>query len=165
MKTQKDAVVNAVLQTLEAKGIDYQIGKDKPVKEYLNSDDTKAITAFITQGLVDGDVHMTDQSREKYNTPELMKKYASGLVNNWIRKYKGFNEGNAYQAKNPGSRAGSQDETIKALRALLKQTEGEDDRAEIQEAIKDRLAEIRPKTVVEINPDAIPEHLRHLVNN
>ena len=97
-----------------------------------------------------------------------MKKYVSGLVNNWVRKNKEFNCGNTYAAKNPGSRAGSTDPQMKALKTLLSQL-GEDDAtaiAEVKSAIEARKAEIKPATAVKpINVDALPEHLKGLVTS
>ena len=62
----------------------------------------------------------SEKGKLKNNTEKLMKSYVSGLVNNWIRKYKPFNQGVKYEIKNPGSRKGSGDEQVREMRKLLK---------------------------------------------
>lgn len=89
---------------------------------------------------------------------EALKKYIPGLVNNWLRKDKRLNGGVEYVAKNPGSRTGSSDDRLKALKALLSTVEDETAKAEITEAIEKRKAELKP--TVEVNVDALPAHLR-----
>jgi hypothetical protein len=88
-------------------------------------------------------------------------KYIPGLVNNHVRKDKRLNGGVEYTPKNPGSRSGSGDESIRAMKMLLSVTTETDARAQIQAAIDERLAQLKPK--VEINAAALPEALRHLV--
>lgn len=90
-----------------------------------------------------------------------LKKYIPGLVNNWLRKDKRLNGGDKYVTQKPGSRAGSGDESLKAMKALLSVTKDEDSRAQIQLAIEERQAALKPKPA--INVAALPEALRHLV--
>lgn len=90
-----------------------------------------------------------------------IRKYVPGLVNNWLRKDTRLNGGEKYVPKNPGSRAGSGDEALKAMRALLASTQDPEARREIEMAIEERKAELKPKQ--EINVDALPEHLRRFV--
>lgn len=87
-------------------------------------------------------------------------KYIPGLVNNHVRKDKRLNGGVEYEAKRPGSRAGTGDESVKAMRTLLSMTTDAAAKAAIQAEIEKRLLEIKPK--VELNIDALPESLRHL---
>lgn len=75
-----------------------------------------------------------------------LKNYCSGLTSNWLRKDKRLNGNVVYQAKNPGSRAGSTDPTIKACRMLLQTKTDPVDRAQIQKHIDARIAEIKPAT-------------------
>lgn len=97
-------------------------------------------------------------------------KYIPGLVNNHVRKDKRLNGGVEYVAKNPGSRAGTGVEPAeqKAMRMLLATLRRRRchhgwcrARRAIPAEIEKRLAEINRK--VEINVDALPESLRHLV--
>jgi hypothetical protein len=89
--------------------------------------------------------------------------YVSGLVSNWLRKDKRLNGNIAYIAKNPGTRTGSGDETLKAMRTLLSVTTDDEARLEIQQEIDKRVGELKPKKT--INIDAIPESLRHLLQS
>lgn len=88
-------------------------------------------------------------------------KYIPGLVNNHVRKDKRLNGGIEYEVKRPGSRTGSGDETIKAMRTLLSVTSDPSAKNAIQVEIDKRLESLKPK--VEIKVDALPESLRHLV--
>lgn len=91
-----------------------------------------------------------------------LKEYVSGLQSNWLRKDKRLNGNVKYTAKNPGSRAGSTDAGIKAMRLLLETQTDAVKRNEIQGYIDARLAEIKPTKSVEIDVSALPEALRHL---
>lgn len=90
-----------------------------------------------------------------------LKKYIPGLVNNWMRKDKRLNGGGKYETKRPGSRSGTGDESVKAMRALLAMTTDPTAKQTIQAALDQRLAELKPKP--EINVAALPESLRNLV--
>ena len=72
----------------------------------------------------------------------------------------------AYIAKNPGSRVGSSDPQIKALRALLSTKTEPNEIAEIQSFIDKRLAEIKPVRTAakkQINVADLPAELQYLV--
>ena len=160
---QREGVVNTILSVLKSKGIDYQLGGETPVSQYKDSFKAETI-AIVAAGFMSGSIEMSADAKAKYHTIDLLRtKYVPGLVDNWVRKFKPFNGGEKYEAKNPGSRSGSQDEQIKAMRNLLKCVADPETKAEIQLAIDARMAEIKPNTTVEINVDALPEHLRHLV--
>lgn len=88
-------------------------------------------------------------------------KYIPGLVNNWVRKDTRLNGGEKYQTKNPGSRTGSGDETLKNMRILLSATTDPTAKQLIQAEIDKRVEALKPK--VEVNVEALPESLRHLV--
>ena len=92
-----------------------------------------------------------------------LRAYVSGLQSNWLRKDKRLNGNVQYTAKNPGSRAGSTDSQIKAMRMLLATKSDATEKAEIQSFIDKRLAEIKPAKSVEIDVNALPEELRHLL--
>lgn len=160
MISQKQAVLEAVRVFKP----DYEFNGPASLQSVLTTEDKQKMKEFIVNSFLAGEVEMSAEGKAKYfgDRAEL-NKYTVGLINNWVRKAKEFNGGSgfSYVAKNPGSRAGSGDETLKALRALLKITTDSDARAEIEAAISERTSEIKPKP--EINVDALPEHLRHLV--
>lgn len=92
-------------------------------------------------------------------TEDAIAKYIPGLVNNWLRKDTRLNGGDKYVTKNPGSRSGSGDASLRAMKALL--VAQPENKAVIQAAIDQRKSELKPK--VEVNVALLPEALRHLV--
>ncbi len=95
-------------------------------------------------------------------TDSDLKSYVSGLQSNWIRKDKRLNGGMKYEPKNPGSRAGSTDEQLKAIRALKGQTPKDHPHyADIVEAETARMSEIAATKVQKtVDLTALPEALR-----
>lgn len=145
--TQGEAVFQAVTQVMGK--VD---GKYEPTKQQLSEIHEIVVTMFLT-GVVNKNSGGTDEA--------AIRKYVPGLTNNWLRKDKRLNGGGTYVPKNPGSRSGSGDESIKAMRTLLSITTDAAAKAEIQAAIEARQAELKPK--VEVNEALIPESLRHLL--
>lgn len=159
---QRQATVSAIISVLNQRGIEYTFNESEIVSEILTSDDKSKIVDMLCEGFLSNKIDMSEEGKAKYyHNPSELRKYTVGLLNNWIRKAPEFNRGMGYVTKNPGSRKGSGDETMKALRELLKITTDATVRSEIQAEIDKRLEEIKPK--VEINLDALPAHLRHLV--
>lgn len=164
MKSQREATVNAILSVLKDRGVNYELGGTTSVISVLTSEDKKKVQTILAAGFNKGEIQLSTEAQAKYvgNTSE-MNKYVSGLINNWVRKYPDFNGGDKYAPKNPGSRQGTSDDSVKAMRQLLKVTTSVEAKEEIEAAIAARLAEIKPASKVEINIDALPENLRHLV--
>lgn len=164
MKSQREATVNAILSVLEERGETFELGGNVNVSDVLNAEDKKKVQTILATGFNKGEIAMSDDAKTKYigNTSE-MNKYVSGLINNWVRKFPDFNAGAKYEAKNPGSRAGTGDEQVREMKKLLSATSDETSKTLIQEAIDARLAEIKPVSKVTINVDALPDFLRHLV--
>jgi hypothetical protein len=149
--SQRDAVFSAVTNVCGTSD-----GAYMPTKEQRSS---------VNQILFEGFRSGTIECSREYDDAEL-KAYVSGLQSNWLRKDTRLNGGVKYQAKNPGSRAGSQDAQIVAMRSLLKVYESDAAKtAEIQAHIAKRLAEIKPTKTVTIDVEALPEELRHLASN
>ena len=159
---QSTATINAILSVLKSKGVEYELGGETPVSKFYDLFKTE-VNKILCEGFRSGTIEMSEEAKEKYATDPELKKYVTGLINNWVRKHPPFNAGSAYVPKNPGARTGSSDEQLKALKQLLKSTNDSVIQAEIQDAINERLAEIKPESKVTINVDALPEHLRHLV--
>jgi hypothetical protein len=122
---------------------------------------SKEQRASVNQILFEGFKAGTIELDREYTDTEL-KAYVSGLQSNWLRKDKRLNGNVQYVAKNPGSRTGSSDTQIKAMRALLATKTDVTERAEIQSFIDKRLAEIKPAKSVEIDISALPVELQHL---
>ena len=149
MIKQKDAVYNAVVSV---KGTSTFSG---PVE--LTKEERQSVSTILFNGFKSNEIVL---SSEMADDKELTS-YISGLVSNWLRKDTRLSGGIAYVPKNPGSRAGSGDETLKAMRALLSVTTDPNDRAEIQGHIDARVTELKPRKTVDFS--ALPESLRHLV--
>ena len=148
---QKEAVFNAVTEVIGVTRTEEDI---TPLK--LDKDQKASVREILLEGFENEEIELK-------NDPKDMKKYVNGLLNNWLRKDKRFNGNVTYKAKNPGSRAGQGDAQIKNLRLLLKTDIDDDAKAEINQAIQDRLAEIKPEKKIEVDATVIPEHLQHLV--
>ena len=145
--TQGEAVFQAVCEV---------IGGEPDGKVELREDELKAVHAAVFSFFKTGAT-----THSKSPTDEQLLKYIPGLVNNWMRKDKRLNGGSQYVAKRPGSRSGSGDESVKAMRTLLSVTTDPEAKEQIQAAISARVAELKPK--VDIDVEKLPEALRHLV--
>ena len=161
---QRSATVNTILSVLSERGVEYELNGPTPISEVLTDSDKAKVRELLFTAFRSGQVEYKASFQAKVNDDSELKKYISGLVNNWIRKAKEFNSGNTYQAKNPGSRAGSQDSKVKEMRKLLQVTADPQAKAIIQQAIDERVAELKAaKNEVEIDINQLPEHLRSLL--
>ena len=141
---QKDAVFQVVTSLVEVNG---------PVN--LNADQKKLC--------VDAMVEMFQKNEIELISPQDdLKRYASGLLNNWMRKDPRLNGGVKYEAKNPGSRAGQSDPVIKCLKAMLSQPDMTDEkRAVIQKEIDALILEKKVDKVKKvIDLSVIPDDLK-----
>jgi len=149
--SQDEAVFQAIVNvcgTLE-EGEKYE-----PTKE-----ERASITDILVEGFQAGKISLKDtaNNRAKLADEAKLRTYVSGTVSNWLRKDTRLNGGTKYVPKNPGSRAGATDPTIKSMRVLL-QTRTDltaEDKAEINAAIAKRVAEIKPTNKVELTPEQI----------
>jgi len=149
--SQKDAVFNAITEV---------IGETRTEETTTPLTLTKDQKASVREILIEG---FENDEIEIKNGQEDIKKYVNGLLNNWMRKDKRFNGNVSYKAKNPGSRVGQGDAIVKNLRLLLKTDVNDEAKIEINQAIQDRLAELKPEKKVDIDASVIPEHLQHLI--
>ena len=164
MTTQKQAVTNAVLSVVP----NYELGGETILMDVLTDNHKSEIKSILFEGFRAGEINLSEEAQAKFlHDDKELTKYISGLMNNWFRKNKEFNNGNAYQPDpaKVGTRSGAKDPQIKALRALKKKAGLTAQQVnDIDEAIKARLAEIKPETVVEINVDDLPAEFRNLVD-
>ena len=112
------------------------------------------INAILFEGFRNGSI----QLEREFNDTEL-KAYVSGLQSNWLRKDTRLNGGTKYSAKNPGTRQGSGDAQLKAMRALLSTLTEESDKIEVQKHIDSRLAEIAKSKAPTIDFSVLPSDL------
>lgn len=159
MQSQKDAVIKAIMSVVEG----YTINGDTLLSDVITKEEKDTVKTILFNGFRNGNIEFSVDAVAKYRADAELKKYVTGLLDNWIRKYPGFNAGQSYVTKNPGSRSGSGDAKIKALKALLKTVTDNEVKAQVEQAINERLAELKPEAKVEIDVNALPEHLRHLV--
>jgi hypothetical protein len=150
---QKEAVFSAVSSVLTEAGISVTEGEN--FATHLSRELRAQVTNILVEGFNGGTIAL-DKSFE--NDADL-RTYCSGLTSNWLRKDPRMNGGVKYVAKNPGSRVGSADPTIKSMRTLLATRTDltATDRAEIQAAIDSRVAEVRSskKTAKSLTADQI----------
>lgn len=164
--TQSDATINAIVNLAQEQGYDAS-PFETDYKTVLTKDDTNQIVNFITAGLTEGNITMTDKSKAKFeDDPKGLRRYVVGLVNDRLRKAKAINGNVTYQAKDPGKLKNSRDAELKALTQVLTLDNTPEVKAEIQAEIDRRKAELDAAKVktVEINYDALPAELRAKLN-
>ncbi len=147
---QKEAVFSALCAVMSCKSFE---GKCEPTPEQHKQVNNILFTSF-QEGKISFDGELPEDKK--------LKSYVSGLTSNWLRKDGRLNGGVKYQPTNPGSRAGSTDPQVKAMRALLSTVTNPKDKLEIQGHIDARIAQIKPSKSVEIDVSALPEALRHM---
>lgn len=157
IQTQKEAVFSATTSVLSEAGITINEGDN--VSSLLNRELRAQITSILVEGFNSKKIAL-----EKSFTDEAdLRTYCSGLTSNWLRKDKRLNGGMNYVAKNPGSRTGSSDPQIKAMRLLLSTKTDPAEIAEIQAFIDSRVAVVAPKKAAkQINVADLPVELQHL---
>ena len=161
---QRSACVNTLLAVLNERGVNYEVNGSTPIGDVLNPDDKSKTREILFTMFKQGQIEYKSSFQSKVDDDSELKKYISGLVNNWVRKAKELNCGNAYQPKNPGSRAGSQDQKVKEMRKLLSITTDHKARTMIEQAINERVSELKAqRNKVEIDVNNLPESLKHLI--
>lgn len=155
-QSQKEAVFTAVSNVLKEAGI--TISETESVETHMTRERRAQINSVLLEGFKSGKIEMS----RSYEKDADLKAYVSGLLSNWIRKDKRLNGNVAYVAQNPGSRAGSGDEQLKAMRALLATETDAANRTEIQGYIDTRVAELKASKVktVKVDFDALPAALK-----
>ncbi len=156
--SQKEAVFSAVTSVLAENNISVSEGTD------VSTLMTRELRAQVNQVLFEGFRNGSVELDREYNDSDL-KAYVSGLQSNWLRKDKRLNGGATYAAKNPGSRIGSSDPQLKAMRALLTTDISAEEKAEVQQYIAARVSQIQASKVKKVTIDAsvLPASLQSLV--
>lgn len=154
MVNQKAAVYNAVSSITNFEDGD---------KVTLTTEGRAQIISIVAAGFEANEVSMSEVACQKYlGNPQELKKYTSGLVNNWLRKDTRMNGGDKYTTKNPGSRAGNGDSMVKNLKALKSTLTDQDKIDQVEQAIQQRQAELKAEKAkdVAIDFDQIPAELK-----
>lgn len=147
--TQKEAVYQAVTNVCGVQDEAYSPTKDQRA----------SINQILFEGFRAGNVDLDREYDDK-----SLRTYVSGLQSNWLRKDARLNGNTKYVAKNPGSRRGSSDPQVQALRRLQSIQTDPVKVAEIQVYIDRRLAEVAPVKNVSVDVNALPLELRHMVS-
>lgn len=152
---QKDAVYNATTSVLSDNGVHFEDGMN--VSELLNKDLRASIHSIVTEGFTQGNIEFSDTpaNHEKMSDPAKLSGYVSGLISNWFRKDTRLNGDVKYTPKNPGSRVGSTDPELKALRQLAKKFQGVDTEKfdKIQSKITSKVAAIQAARAQKVSID------------
>lgn len=154
---QKNGVFAAVCSVTECESWDSAVELTKEQRD--------SVISIVTQGLIDGNIEMSDKARVKYDTEEKMKKYTPGLVSNHLRKDLRLNGDIPHEPKNPGSRAGSGDVVIKELKKFQSTFTDPEQIESVQVEIDKRLAVLKSEKMkdVEIDMSLIPDDLKELL--
>jgi hypothetical protein len=144
MINQKTAVYNAV------KSI---ISFDDGEAVTLTKDEKANVVQIVTAGFEAHEVELSEKARTKFDSPEKLRSYTSGMVNNWLRKDTRLNGGSKYVTKNPGSRAGAGDSVMKNLKLLRSTITDEAKLTEIDSAIELRKTEIQAEKAKDVEID------------
>jgi hypothetical protein len=155
MMNQKAAVIQAVSTVLANAGISTE---GTCAKAVMTKELRAQVNAILFQGFRAGEI---EADFEKDDAE--LKSYVSGLQSNWLNKAKELNGDVAYVAKNPGSRAGSTDPQVKALRALKATKTDAQEVDEIEGYIEARLAELgttKKAKTVQVNFADLPAELQ-----
>ena len=143
---QKEATYNAICAVTGHTGEgEVQISKEQRAQ----------VNMILFEGFRAGKIQLD----REFTDPEL-KQYVSGLQSNWLRKDSRLNGGVKYAAKNPGSRAGSGDPSLKALRALFSTLTTDTDKQEVQGYIDARVAELNVAKAPTIDFSVLPADLK-----
>lgn len=156
-QTQKAAVFMAVTSVLAEAGI--KVNEGDNIADILKNN--RELRAQVTSILVEGFNNGTIVLSESFENEAALRTYCSGLTSNWLRKDVRLNGGSKYSAKNPGSRVGSSDPQLKAMRVLLSTKTDDSERQEIQSFIDARVSSIKAsrKPTKKIDYSALPAEL------
>lgn len=160
-QTQKEAVFSAVTAVLSEAGV--QVNEGDNFANHLNRELRAQVTSILVEGFNSESIALD----KAFASEADLRTYCSGLTSNWLRKDGRLNGGMKYVAKNPGSRVGSSDAQLKAMRLLLSTKTDATERAEIQAFIDARVASIKSsrKPVKSIDFSALPAELANKYNN
>jgi hypothetical protein len=105
----------------------------------LTTEQRAEVREILFEGFKQGKIVLS-----KGYTDKELDAYIPGLISNWLRKDPRLNGGVKYTPKNPGSRAGQGDETVRNMKLLLDTVKDPAGRAHIQAKIDERVAALKP---------------------
>jgi len=157
---QRQATYNAVRSVLTNSGVEFTDGMN--AKSVMTKELRSQVNEILCAGFLAGEIELkdTESNRAKLADRKALMEYVSGLQTNWLNKDERLNGGVEHEIKNPGSRAGTGDAQLKALRALRSTKSDPYEIAEIEAHIERRLTEIAKPKQVTVNFDDLPEELK-----
>ena len=165
MKTQSQSTIDCIINLCTEKG--YKHTPNETVySEILTKEDLTNVVNFITVGLVEGNISITDKSKEKWSVGtdncdvKGLRRYVVGLVNDRLRKSKVLNGNVKYEYKEPGKLTMSKDPELKALKQTMEITTDPEHQKLIQAEIDRRQQELNKPKKVEVDVSLLPKHLR-----
>lgn len=149
---QKEAVYDAIEQVVG------EVEEGSNINRTITSEQRKDIVDMLVDGFKNDQIMLATE----FPSDQALRTYCTGLLSNWLRKDTRLNGGDKYVPKHPGRGRGvGSDAQLKALNALLNQVSDPADKAEIQEYIDARKAEIAPaQTYKNVDFNVLPEGLR-----
>jgi hypothetical protein len=123
----------------------------KPILTYMTKEERNTICNMVSDGMACGDIELSAQAREKFDTEKKLRAYAGSLASCWFARSTELNGGIKYKPANPGSRTGKQDETIKQLEAMKTMIEDAEVLAAIDAKIAERKLELQPKVTIDLS--------------
>lgn len=153
--TQKESVFQAICEVFGVVEFGNEaVTLTKAMKEKVNK--------IVTDAIMVREVDFSDEAYIKYPTADKVSGYVNGMITNWLKKDTRLNGDVKYQAKNPGSRAGQGDATLKELKKLQTIVTDKDQLAAITDAINHRKEEIAAEkaTKVVLDLSKIPDELK-----
>lgn len=159
--SQKDAVYEASIKVLKENAIDFEEGIDV-LQDVLDKDMRESIVCILVESFNQDKI-----VQNKTHKGDDLKRYVSGLISNWSKKDTRLNGNTEYTIKKPGSKTGSTDPMVRELRKFLKQVRGTSHEKTVKKELTNRISQIRieqSKNII-IDPNLIPESLRHLIQN
>lgn len=151
---QREATFQAIVNVLKESGVAFESGVTV-VKPKMTKEMRAAVNVILFNGFRAGTIEL-----DVVKDDSELRSYVSGLQSNWLNKDTRLNGNQKHEIKNPGSRAGSGDAQLKALRGLMAQASSEAEKSEIQGYIDNRTAELAKTKKVVVNFDDLPAELK-----
>ena len=144
----------------------HEANSDTPVS--ISAAQLTEVVNTLTDKAMEGETTFkdTESNRVKLADRSKMLKYIKGQTNDTLRKSKKLNGNTEYATKNPGSRRGSGDAVVKAIKLTMSRVVGDevatnkclDELAKRYEAIR-----LESQKAVAVNVEDLPEALRQYV--
>jgi hypothetical protein len=149
--SQKEAVFTAITSVFG----EFSIPVEGNVGETITKEQRSMVNAILVEGFSKGEIELSKTFDDKG-----LKKYASGLTSNWLKKDLRLNGGIKHTAKNPGSRTGSSDPELKSLTALYSTLETDEEKTEVMGYITARKQTLTAAKAPVIDYSVLPAELQ-----